>query len=651
MEDDAEPAPANDFFLEDRDTDTLPTLVEADELFADSETQPTLPEVDDFFVGDEVPEPDFDEVVETGADLFPSDDEFGFDTEDVEPELESVPRPYGMAKPLRTEGELPEPEPEGADAVANIDDLDDPDFKADRRSRQMIHEVEEEPEELIEAMEDSGVSALAAEAADDDEEAFREESIMPEEIEDFEEYAASLDDTLPSEATTPMEDIPEAAVQADWLDDVEDLEPESVLETVEYESGGEQQEVEDFIAMLEDEEPETIPLSVDYFDYDEEPEPVAHAEDDSGYNEEPELAEFAEGSLDSDIAPEAVEYTEDDFGFDEELEPVAQAEDDFDYDEEPEPITQAEDDFGFDEEPEPVTFASGDFSFDDESEAIVAPSEYDDEDEFEFAEPAGFAAEYREFRDAPPPPPTLPEARFPLEDDGWESVEEELPPQALEEDEEPLEAESFISMLESEDEPDEMYEPANLAIQESAAEPYVLAPEVSTFSVQPVIQTGGFVMNEEAIPPAESDTQPVNLRMQSLRHSTLDALTPSEPETLPPGQEIPFDIYDDEGDEYTGQRFEKALESAGAYPLEETGGSPGEASETTRGSGLLLSAEEGATSSPADPFTARIPRRPAREIFPQGATAPNDELLKMFVDDNRLRELFSQIEALQEEVV
>lgn len=75
-----------------------------------------------------------------------------------------------------------------------------------------------------------------------------------------------------------------------------------------------------------------------------------------------------------------------------------------------------------------------------------------------------------------------------------------------------------------------------------------------------------------------------------------------------------------------------------------------EEAETPTRSGLLMA--EATTGEYTDPFGASEARRPAREIFQPGtAVTPDAALLSMLVDDARIRELFNQIEALQEEVV
>jgi hypothetical protein len=61
-----------------------------------------------------------------------------------------------------------------------------------------------------------------------------------------------------------------------------------------------------------------------------------------------------------------------------------------------------------------------------------------------------------------------------------------------------------------------------------------------------------------------------------------------------------------------------------------------------------FSVEEAAP--PADPFRNREVRRDARDLFQPDETPSDKELLDLFVDDARMRELFNQIDALQEEV-
>jgi hypothetical protein len=161
------------------------------------------------------------------------------------------------------------------------------------------------------------------------------------------------------------------------------------------------------------------------------------------------------------------------------------------------------------------------------------------------------------------------------------------------------------------------------------------------------LESYGEMTDEEAVPLGEDEHETVNLRMTALRRNSLETITPTEPETLS-GDQIPTDLYEEY--DYSAEEFEAAMESAGAEPIEDIGETGAdyypEEEELTRSSGMMIP-----SSQQPDPFGEREIRRPARDIFQPGSLVPDQELLRLFVDDNRLRELFELIEALQEEIV
>ena len=199
---------------------------------------------------------------------------------------------------------------------------------------------------------------------------------------------------------------------------------------------------------------------------------------------------------------------------------------------------------------------------------------------------------------------------------------------------------------------------------EAAREGVAFALPSSAEDTQPPIATEPLsgsqfsdIPHEEAVPLGEDELETVNLGMAALRRNALDSITPKEPETFSADQLsddfAEDDLYDDIEADYHAEDFEQALESAGAESLEDTGGAEDEGypeeEALTRGAGMMVTS--GDVPQPPDPFGEREIRRPAREIFQPGMVVPDEELLRLFVDDNRLRELFELIEALQEEIV
>lgn len=198
--------------------------------------------------------------------------------------------------------------------------------------------------------------------------------------------------------------------------------------------------------------------------------------------------------------------------------------------------------------------------------------------------------------------------------------------------------------------------------------------------------------SEEAIPTAEASIRPVDLSGMKVNRPALANITPIAPEILPGGEEvlpltpeqeeaiippqefatdeilveedisepniepaqeeIPFEDIEDilipapqEDEAYGGL---DAIEPE-AIPLPEE---MEEADEPVRRTGGFLLPEIGEQPA-SDPFTSpnRQARRPAREIFVPRDQVSDADLLRLFVDDARLRELYSQIEAFQEQIV
>jgi hypothetical protein len=147
----------------------------------------------------------------------------------------------------------------------------------------------------------------------------------------------------------------------------------------------------------------------------------------------------------------------------------------------------------------------------------------------------------------------------------------------------------------------------------------------------------------EATPLGEdSPRENVDLSGMRLAARPLEKLTPQAPEIM---DGAPFSaarlLAEMENTDKGGQdSFERpplpAIESAGE-------------AETTRNAALLASFD---SATPSEPFGQRVPRLPAKELFTRETNITSDkDLLGLFIDDNRLRELFEQIEALQEEIV
>jgi hypothetical protein len=202
-------------------------------------------------------------------------------------------------------------------------------------------------------------------------------------------------------------------------------------------------------------------------------------------------------------------------------------------------------------------------------------------------------------------------------DGDWQSVAEPM-----------SEAEAFVTLLEQEaltrQVPDEEFEDV-----EELPEP----DEAFAFSAQ---AARAVEPDNEAMPLGESgDTQPILLHHAQVRPKGADSLNPLVPEILPAGQE-PMGAF--------------RLPAPEETPESEVGGGAASPAEEDAKRGALAAIPEAAP--PSDPFGEQKPRPRAREIFqPEAAPRPDSELLEFFVDDNRLRELFEQIEALQEEIV
>jgi hypothetical protein len=150
-------------------------------------------------------------------------------------------------------------------------------------------------------------------------------------------------------------------------------------------------------------------------------------------------------------------------------------------------------------------------------------------------------------------------------------------------------------------------------------------------SAQPPDQPYG-----EAIPlPEQASNAPY------LPNPEVEALTPKAPEVLPPGQILPPD-------------------STTPSPAD-VGVDPAVASVSVKsdGAGGMIIAPQGGTvdqitlRSLTDPLDSPpVPRPPSRELFkPEPEPPPDGDLLKQFVTSQRLRDLWHQIDALQEEVI
>lgn len=184
-----------------------------------------------------------------------------------------------------------------------------------------------------------------------------------------------------------------------------------------------------------------------------------------------------------------------------------------------------------------------------------------------------------------------------------------------------------------------------------------------------------FEENEEAIPAAELAMPPVDLSNMKINRPAVVELTPPAPEFLssedtlhsPQADDIPlpeaefeFEPPQEFAEDLEEEFLPEVLIPAPQEP-EEIGGSEieGMAELETVATGesplrrttTLNLTEENAQAT--DPFATanRQVRRPANEIFIPAAQVSDADLLRLFVDDARLRELFSQIEAMQEQVV
>jgi hypothetical protein len=159
------------------------------------------------------------------------------------------------------------------------------------------------------------------------------------------------------------------------------------------------------------------------------------------------------------------------------------------------------------------------------------------------------------------------------------------------------------------------------------------APSGSTSDVPPASPAGvPDIPSEEAIPLAEQDPS-----SQYQPSPEVEALTPIAPEVLPPGT-LPA--------ETPSTSIDGPMVVVPAPP-----GSP-------EGIGGILLSPDVSLSDPAirnvmDEFAGSPQLRPSsREIFkPQPEDTPNEALLKQFVTSQRLRDLWHQIDALQEEVI
>lgn len=172
----------------------------------------------------------------------------------------------------------------------------------------------------------------------------------------------------------------------------------------------------------------------------------------------------------------------------------------------------------------------------------------------------------------------------------------------------------------------------------------------------PLTRAAALIDQMEAIPPVESRTRPIDLRGMKLERPALAEITPIEPEYLPeyeqllPTEEIPMPTQE-LAEEWTEEPSEAEVFMPAPQEEMELGGvEETEEEEPVRRTGFFLP-DEAAQPAP-DPFSSGPAiRRPAREVFAPSQVASDADLLKLFIDDARMRELFTQIEALQEEVV
>ncbi|NJL93911.1 MAG: hypothetical protein HC915_09365 [Anaerolineae bacterium] len=311
-------------------------------------------------------------------------------------------------------------------------------------------------------------------------------------------------------------------------------------------------------------------------------------------------------------------------------------------------------------------------------------------------------------------PRTLPEGLDDIRVPRADRRSPELPPEPEElyGDENDIPAVQDLSEADAEDFPDfselaEEIPPAAPAAPpmrsgRTEPEPTPVAPAVPEFSLS-AAPVGPEAMpfalssapeNIEAIPPIESHLRQVNLQGQRLERGALAGITPQAPEELPPGQrppqayadapaetvqeEAPAPIEDpfflepedapleplDNLDLYTLDEPYEAEEGAGAYPYrtESVGGF--EVTGTAEAPVDLYALEPEEALTPPTRSGAGV--REIETPFRQTPRARVEEalglaeietyqadprLLEMLVDDNRIRDLFDQIEALQDEIV
>jgi len=173
---------------------------------------------------------------------------------------------------------------------------------------------------------------------------------------------------------------------------------------------------------------------------------------------------------------------------------------------------------------------------------------------------------------------------------------------------------------------------------ESAVDPMLeplIAPTPEEFGSETRRQeatTPLYADEEEALPPAEASTPVVDLRTASIKRSGIDKLTPEEPETL------------------GGVLFELEPETF-ADDLEDVGGSDEDPVLTRSAFPPIITGAASASGQSAELFAPPAVRENAEQFLKIRETTTDRDLLELFVDDNRLRELFEQIEALQEEIV
>jgi hypothetical protein len=208
------------------------------------------------------------------------------------------------------------------------------------------------------------------------------------------------------------------------------------------------------------------------------------------------------------------------------------------------------------------------------------------------------------------------------------------------------EAESFVNMLERETQalpaemdseqtsPSAKTATVELVAAAAAAQPLDLSPTLDARDKQQTL-SAPFALSQDPPPPLdegpsealpmEGDTRPIDLR--SARVTPQEDVIPAEAEY--------FEGYEDS----EPPSLEAEIGGAGVISVED----PAPA-ETTRG---LEALQE---SVLPNPFGPRPERARAEMLFQPGGIAADPELLALFVDDNRLRDLFDQLETLQEEV-